>query len=645
MSGIYGIFRFDGGEASARDLERMAGVLAARGPNGNKFVTRGPIGLGHCLMQVNREDLFEAQPLDDREAEVTLVADVRLDNREQLAAAFSISTAALSELADSALVLRAYKIWGENCAEHLLGDFAFAIWDRGEKKLVLGRDHMGQRYLHYHMAADFFAFATDIKALWSYPEVPRVLSDVEIGRMLIHDRSPNEGETPFDGIHGVPGATVMTVRPDGSIGKHRYWKPRADPIHDNRDEAYYIDAYRRVLGEAVACRLRRAIRAPGIMFSGGYDSAAIAGLSGPVLAGTGRKLIAAASVMPADYRGSIRHARRWVEMCARDMPHLDVRYVTREGKTVLSGLDQVFLESELPVGSYHFAMSKLLSSLADAGAQVIMDGHGGDYTLHPRGQAALARFLATFQFRRFVAELRGHLRLSGHSLWTTLKNDIAALLLPACITALWKRLRHGAAPIWRDQPINPAFAKNLIEQSGIDEKNLRIAAKPILDMRQQIATTLRRVTAGSAPGMAASAARHGLELTRPFHDKRVVELALAIPQDLYVKNGRNRYLACAALRDIYPREFQNRWRKNDDEIPDFQRMAKSVEPQLLDDIARMEQSEKLSRMIDFTKIRTLLAARGPDDHNSGWEQETQLALSGFLLARYVQWFRRDNRYI
>jgi asparagine synthase (glutamine-hydrolysing) len=142
--------------------------------------------------------------------------------------------------------------------------------------------------------------------------------------------------------------------------------------------------------------------------------------------------------------------------------------------------------------------------------------------------------------------------------------------------------------------------------------------------------------------MAASAARHGLELTRPFHDKRVVELALAIPQDLYVKNGRNRFLACAALRDIYPREFQNRWRKNDDEIPDFQRMAKSIAPQLLADIARMEKSENLSRMIDFAKIRALLAARGPDDHNSGWEQETQLALSGLMVARYVEWFRRAN---
>ena len=123
----------------------------------------------------------------------------------------------------------------------------------------------------------------------------------------------------------------------------------------------------------------------------------------------------------------------------------------------------------------------------------------------------------------------------------------------------------------------------------------------------------------------------------------MVELGLAIPQDLYVKNGRNRYLACVALKDIYPREFQTRWRKNDDEIPDFQRMAKSIEPQLLAEIARMEKSEKLSRYVDFAKIRRLLAARGPDDHNSGWEQETQLALHGFVVARYIEWFRRGNR--
>jgi asparagine synthase (glutamine-hydrolysing) len=638
MSAIFGILRFDGGAVLDRDLERMSLALGHRGPDGRKFVIDSPLALGHGLMRVNTEDAFEAQPLRDAETNVTLVADCRIDNREELAATFGIAAAELRDLPDSALLLRAYQKWGENCAEHLLGDFAFAIWDAGARKLVLGCDPMGQRGIVYHHGKDFFAFASEIKALWSYPDVPRALSDAQIGRMLIHDRSPREGMTPFDGIQGLPGATVMTVGADGAAHSRRYWEPHADPAHENRDEAYYIDAYARVLGEAVACRVRRTIKPPGLVFSGGYDSAAIAGLAGPAL--NGRKLVAAASVMPADYRGTIRHARQWVALCARDMPHLDVRYVTREGKSVLSGLDQAFLQNEIPVGSYHFVLNELHESLAGAGARVIMDGHGGDYTLHPRGQAALARFLATFQFRRFAAELRGHLRMSGKSLWNTLKRDVAALLLPASVMALWHRARRGAAPVWRDQPIDAAFAQRLIAEGAVDRNNLRVASKPNLDMRGQMARVLRRVSSGS--GSNVSAARHGLELTRPFHDKRVVELALAIPQDLYVKNGRNRYLASAALKDIYPREYQTRWRRNDDEIPDFQRMAKSIEPQLLADIARMENSGNLSRYVDFAKIRALLAARGPDDHNSGWEQETQLALGGFMTARFVEWFRRSN---
>ena len=133
-----------------------------------------------------------------------------------------------------------------------------------------------------------------------------------------------------------------------------------------------------------------------------------------------------------------------------------------------------------------------------------------------------------------------------------------------------------------------------------------------------------------------------MQLSRPFHDKRVVELAAAIPQELYVKNGRNRYLACAALRDVYPPEFQTRWRKNDDEIPDFQRIVKTAEPQLLAEIDRMQRSEELRRYVDFDNIRHLLAARDADDHNSGWEPETQRAIASFTHARFLDWTARRN---
>ena len=167
----------------------------------------------------------------------------------------------------------------------------------------------------------------------------------------------------------------------------------------------------------------------------------------------------------------------------------------------------------------------------------------------------LAHFLATLQLRRFFTELRAHRRIARASYWAIFKRDIVWLLLPPKLTALWTRLQHGSTPPWSDQPIAPEFAERLIKKGDIDAAKLRIAAKPEIDMRGQMQMALRRIMARATPGRWVQAARHGLELTRPFHDKRVVELALAVPQELYVKNGRNRYLACAALKNVYPRRI------------------------------------------------------------------------------------------
>ena len=129
----------------------------------------------------------------------------------------------------------------------------------------------------------------------------------------------------------------------------------------------------------------------------------------------------------------------------RVLPVGDVQY---EGRTLhftpqyLSGLEQAFSQSDAPTGPYHFVLRELLSTLAGAGARLIMDGHGGDYTLHPRGQAALARFLATLRLYRFVSELRGHRRMTGASFWTTLKRDIAWPLLPTAVITLVLRFSN-----------------------------------------------------------------------------------------------------------------------------------------------------------------------------------------------------------
>jgi hypothetical protein len=122
----------------------------------------------------------------------------------------------------------------------------------------------------------------------------------------------------------------------------------------------------------------------------------------------------------------------------------------------------------------------------------------------------------------------------------------------------------------------------------------------------------------------------------------VIELALAIPDRLWVKDGRERHLARTALADLLPREYQRRGRGNDDLGPDFLMMAKRIEPQVLAEIDRMEREGRLSHRFDFPRMRAMLTRRRIEDHNSGSEYDTRQAMLGFLAARYIEWFRRDN---
>jgi asparagine synthase (glutamine-hydrolysing) len=630
------MFQFDGAPLAQRDLDRQMKRLAHLAPDRAKSWSAGTIGLGHLMMRITREDRIDAQPLHD--AGLSLVADLRLDNREELAAALSIGARALAEMPDSALLLAAYKTWGAACVDHLLGDFVFAVWDAQQRTLTLARDHMGQRHVFYHKGEGFFAFATEVKGLWALPQVPRALMEARVAGGLLFDEPKDVGASSgFEGIRSLPGATVLTIGADGVISTRRYWEPHADPAHEGRDEAYYVETYRKVLGEAVACRLRRATFPAGLFMGGGFDSSAICALAGPVVTAQGRKFIAVSSVMPEDYRGTIRHARRWCEMCRRHMPHLDMRYVTREGLDIFSFMEQGFLSDDSAHSPNRPVTHAMFAEIAAAGARIVMDGHGGDYTLNPRGQNALVRMLRKGQFRRFVSEfgaMRRHLR---QSLKQTLVRNVLLPAVPGSWMELWARYRNGFPLFGPTMPLS----RQIIEgRSRPARAGLRWGKRN--DPRVGMERALRGQQNARAQGYSIAGAAHGLEFTQPFHDKRVVEFGLAIPEELYVKNGKTRYLARLALKDLYPAEYQDRPPGNDDMGPDFLMMAKRIEPRVLAEIDRMERTGYLSRYFDFTRMRTMLTRRTVEQHASGNEYDTRQALLAFMVARYIEWFRGDN---
>jgi asparagine synthase (glutamine-hydrolysing) len=369
---------------------------------------------------------------------------------------------------------------------------------------------------------------------------------------------------------------------------------------------------------------------------GGFDSSAICALAGRVATAQGRKLVTVSSVMPEDYHGTIRHARPWVEMCRRHMPHLDVHYVTREGLDIFTGMEQRFLATDVRHSPARYIADAMYKEIAATGARIAMDGHGGDYTLNPRASNALARFLLKGQFRRFIREfgaMRRHLR---QSVSRTLARNVLLQFLPSVIH-IRSRYQNGLPLFGPTLPVSREIIR------GMRSKPRSLFAWPFAEsMRVTIERVLRTQQSFPAIGGSLAAAAHGLEFTQPYHDKRVVELALAIPEELYVKNGRTRYLARVALADVYPPEYQDRPPGDNDIAPDFLMKAKRIEPRVLAEIDRMEKAGRLSRYFDFARMRAMLTRRTIDQHASGNEFDTQQATLAFMAARYIEWFRGDN---
>ena len=125
MSGVCGLVRFDGAAIDPRDLARQTSRLKHLGPDRVSAWCEDPVAMAQLMMRVTREDGFDVQPAHD--GPCTLVADARLDNREALAEALAIDPADLAEMPDSALLMRAWRRWGEEIVQHLVGDFVFAV--------------------------------------------------------------------------------------------------------------------------------------------------------------------------------------------------------------------------------------------------------------------------------------------------------------------------------------------------------------------------------------------------------------------------------------------------------------------------------------------------------------------------------------
>ena len=275
MSGIVGIVNLDGAPVDRKLLRRMTDFMAYRGPDAQEIWSDGPVGFGHAMLRTTWEAETERQPLSF-DGDVWLTADARIDARADLIAKLEAKGRAGAKLAnDAELILHAYHAWGDDCVNHLIGDFAFAIWDGRERRVFCARDHFGVKPFYYAQRRHFFVFSNTLTCVRLHPSVPDDLNDLAIADFLLFGVNRDASTTAFEGISRLPAAGALTLSAT-EARRSRYWALPADfHLHyTHRQASDVVEGFKQVLSEAVKDRLRADRVA--ISMSGGLDSTTVA---------------------------------------------------------------------------------------------------------------------------------------------------------------------------------------------------------------------------------------------------------------------------------------------------------------------------------------------------------------------------------
>lgn len=141
MSGIFGILNRSGKLVDKQIINSMLDAMSYWNPDDSGTWMDGPVAFGHAMLWNTPESKLEHLP--NRQNAYVITMDARLDNREELAEKLEMVDRPMYQITDSDFILSAYHKWGEECPKYLLGDFAFAIWDKKKQQMFCTRDHIG----------------------------------------------------------------------------------------------------------------------------------------------------------------------------------------------------------------------------------------------------------------------------------------------------------------------------------------------------------------------------------------------------------------------------------------------------------------------------------------------------------------------
>jgi asparagine synthase (glutamine-hydrolysing) len=361
MCGIAGILSND--PAVRARLPRMLAAIAHRGPDDEGMETLDEAAIGQRRLSIL--DLAGGhQPMFDETGQLAIVFNGEIYSYPRLRAQLEQQGRRFRTNSDTEVILHLYALHGDDCVKHLEGMFAFALWDRARHRLLLARDHMGQKPLFWAQVGDAFAFASEVKGVLAAgllsPE-----TNLEALYHYISLRYIPDDLTLFSGVVKLPAAHRLVVE-RGQVRVERYWsfscvdkmKGGEEEILDELDQRLYATVKDHMLADVPV----------GAFLSGGNDSSLITAMaakqtSGPMPTFSIGVREAGFNELPYARMVAQRyHTDHHEEIATADLLHLVPKMIWH--------LDEP--SDPFAVGCY------LVSRMAAKHVKVVLSGDGGD---------------------------------------------------------------------------------------------------------------------------------------------------------------------------------------------------------------------------------------------------------------------------
>jgi asparagine synthase (glutamine-hydrolysing) len=599
MCGICGFVHSEPGAAVDREmLKRMTDIVRHRGPDSDGYHVAPGVALGFRRLSIIDLETGD-QPISNEDGTVTVVCNGEIYNYKELRRALVGRGHRFSTMTDVEVIVHLYEDFGVECLKHLRGMFGLALWDGRARRLMLARDRLGIKPLHYAFDGDTLWFGSEQKSILISGRIERLIDHASLHDLFSFGFLTGES-TLFSGVRRVlPGHYLLFEK--GAYSEHSYWDldfPTGSRWQ-KMSEGEWAEALLAELEESVRLHMRSDVEV-GAWLSPGIDSSGVVSLMSRLLDRPVHSFSMAFEDPEAD---ELRTHRTLDKYPGYEIHNRQVVFRAED----FSRLPDALWHCEEPFTGGLEIIRMLLSEATSGSVKVVMAGEGSDEVLggYPR-----------FFNDRVLRPLSG-LPLSMRRLIVNLPfirkrwpRACQILLSPRVMSQ--ERFTHYTGPLKSEEAEDKLFTRDISQaiRAGVSSRDEPTLPDGFHDwhsfVQLQYQEMKTRLPGSVIQQLDRTSMAHSLEVRVPFLDHKLVEFCSRIPPRLKMKGFREKYILRRALEGRIPPEIA--WRKKRGLMAPFERWLGEDLPEFAE-VMLSEERLREKGYFDPAFVRHMLARK------------------------------------